>query len=96
LIPRFAAAHTASGHARDEGSDVVDHEIDFVFTALLGWVDRDLRCRQREDQPALSDIDVRKAEHIAKEGAIGLAVRAVDNHVCAVDCSHSMFPYWCS
>ena len=43
----------------------------------------DLGRGQREDQPALSDIDMREPKHITKECAIRFSVRAVDDHVSA-------------
>jgi hypothetical protein len=83
LIPWFATAQPTIGHAGDETLHIVDHEIDFVFTALLGWMDRDLGRRQRKDKPALSDVHMREAQHVAEKGAIRLSVRAVNDHVSA-------------
>jgi hypothetical protein len=90
LIPRFGTAHTTIGHARDEGLHIVDHEIDFVFTAILGWMDRDLGRGQREDQPSRSYIDMWEAEHISKKCAIGISIRAVDDHVRSGYLRHSL------
>jgi hypothetical protein len=95
LIPRFSTAHTTIGHARDEGLHIVDHEIDFVFTAILGWMDRDLGRGQREDQPAVSHIDMWQAEHIAKEGTISIGVRAVNYHVRSGYRGHAFLPGHC-
>src|SRR2546430_2693294 len=44
----------------------------------LGW-------RQCEDQPAAADVHVGELHHVAKKGAIGIGVLAVDDHVRAVD-----------
>ena len=47
-----------------------------------------LRWRQAEDQPAASRIDVVEAEHVGKEGAIGLGIAAEEDEVRPVDHLH--------
>jgi hypothetical protein len=89
LIPRRRAKNAAVVHPRDERRNIVDHQIDFVLPARLRRMDGDLRRGQREDQPALPDVDMREAEHIAKKRAIGIAVRAVEDHVGAAHSGHS-------
>jgi hypothetical protein len=42
-------------------------------------MDGHFRRRQSEDQPAVSDVDVRQREHVAQERAVRLSVRAVDD-----------------
>jgi hypothetical protein len=42
LVPWLGTVHTSSCHAGHEALHVVDHEIDFVFTALFRWMDRHL------------------------------------------------------
>jgi hypothetical protein len=85
LIPGFRALHTTRRHVFDEGSHVIDHEIDFVLTTRIRGMDGDFRRRQREDQPTLTHVNTREAEHVAKKRAIGVGVRAVDDHVCSAD-----------
>ena len=54
-----------------------------------------LRWRQAEDQPAASRIDVVEAEHVGKEGAIGLGIAAEEDEVRPVDHVH-ILPLWCT
>jgi hypothetical protein len=90
LIPRFRAAHATVFHVRDEGLHVIDHEIDFVFTIRFRWVDGDLGRRKCEDQPALSHVNMWEAQHVAKERAIRVTIRAVDDHMGARNCGHAI------
>jgi hypothetical protein len=92
LIPRRRAKNASVVHPRGKRRNVVDHQIDFVLAARLRRMNGDLRRGQRKDQPALSDIDMREAEHVAKECAIRISVRAVDDHVGAANHGHSILP----
>ena len=61
-------------HPRDKGFDVIAHEVQLVHVVLLRRMDSNLRWRQAEDQPSVSDIDVRQAKHVAQKRAIGLGL----------------------
>jgi len=89
LIARRRAQNAAVVHPRDKRRKVVDHQIDFVLAARLRRMNGDLRRGQRKDQPALSDIDMREAEHVSKESAIRISVRAVEDHVGSAHSGHS-------
>src|SRR5262245_53991915 len=70
LILRFRAGDTASCHAGHERPYVIDHQIDFVLAPSLSGMNRDLGRWEREDQPAMSNVNMREAEHVANERAI--------------------------
>ena len=53
-------------------------------------MNRSLRWRQAEDQPAASRIDVIEAEHVGKEGAIGVGVAAEEDEVRPEDHVHML------
>ncbi len=55
-----------------------------VTTAALGRVHRDLRRREPEDQPAVTDVDVWEIEDIAKERAIRVRILRIEDNVCTV------------
>jgi len=38
---------------------------------------------QSEDQPSVAGVDRCESEHVAKEGAVGFCILAVDDDVCA-------------
>ena len=71
------ASDTAPFHGPDKPLDVGAHEIDLVLATGIRWVNRNLGRRQPENQPAAANVDVRQAERIAEERAIGLGVFAV-------------------
>ena len=65
--------------------DVVAHEVELVMSfSASGWTATS-DGRQAEDQPAVADVDVRQADDVAQELAIGVGVRAVDDGVRAGD-----------
>lgn len=45
-------------HPGDEDADVVAHQIKLVHVVTLGWVHRDFRRRQTEDEPSATLVDV--------------------------------------
>src|SRR5262249_14564649 len=73
----------------DEGLDIVAHEIKLMNVVLLRGMYCNLCWRQSEDQPAASNIDVRKMQHIAQECAVRLRIRAVNDRVSTRD--HKVF-----
>jgi hypothetical protein len=52
---------------------------------LVPWMDGHFGRWQGEDQPAVSHVDMRQAEYVAKKHAIGFGVLAVDDRVGASD-----------
>lgn len=52
---------------------------------LLGIVERRLKWRHRENQPAVAGIDAGKLEHIAKEQPIGFGILGIDNDMRSID-----------
>src|SRR5262249_15325990 len=85
-LVRDPAANGAFGVQRARHRlDVVAHQVDLMTAVLGGRVHRDLGRRQREDEPALSGIDVGESEDVAQEGAIRFGILAVDDRMCATD-----------
>ena len=70
--------------------DVFAHEVDLLLAAGLIGVDGDFGWGQGEDQPSETDVNVRQLQNVSKEDFIRLSVRAVENHMCAVD--HAVAP----
>src|SRR5450631_4425411 len=64
---------------------VVAHEEKLVLVVLRGIMERGLKWRHGENQPAVTSINAGKMEHIAKEGPVGLRVLGVDNNMRSVD-----------
>src|SRR5262249_16486778 len=70
---------------------VVAHEIEAGLEKRLPGrlavrgMDRELRGRQAEDQPAMADIDRGEAQDVAEEGAVRLRIRAVEEDVGTCD-----------
>jgi hypothetical protein len=87
--PPFLSHGTACDALRlqsvEECLNVVAHQVELMDGVLFGRMHGDFRRRQREDQPAVTQIDVSKLEDIAQEGAIETRVRAVDDCVRASD-----------
>jgi choline dehydrogenase len=69
----------AAGQLRHRRADVVAHQVQLVRLGPGRGVDRDLGGRQREDQPVVTGIDVRKAQHVTEEEPVGPGVPAVDD-----------------
>src|SRR5262249_48020206 len=78
----------------DLGGQVVAHEIEYgsqlamaaVQHLPVGFIvrmDAGFRRGQLEDQPTASGVDGRELENVAKEGAIGLGIVAVEKDVSA-------------
>jgi hypothetical protein len=63
---------------------VITHQVE-IARSFGGGMDRRLGRRQREDQPAVTGIDCRKPENVAKEGAIDGLVSAVEDYVGSKD-----------
>ena len=83
LILNGTARDARGFHLFDERLDVGAHQVELVPAVLIRRMNGYFRWRQSEDQPSVSDIDVRKAEDIAEERAIGLGVLAVDDRMSA-------------
>src|SRR6516164_1682093 len=49
------------------------------------------RGRQLEDQPAAANVYIRESQHIAKEGAVRLGIRAVEQEMSASNHRASLF-----
>ena len=64
---------------------VVAHEEKLVLVVLLGIMERGLKWRHREDQPAVAGINVGKLKHIPKKGPIGFGILGIDNDMRRVD-----------
>src|SRR5882757_9283651 len=77
LILDFVAGDAVFFHSGDELFDVVAHEIEFVHTVLVRWMNSDFGRWQAEDQPTVADIDVRQLEDIAQKSAVCFGIRAV-------------------
>src|SRR4051794_2470159 len=60
---------------------IVAHEVKFMCAVIARWMDCGLSRRQCEDKPAMTGIDVFKAEDIAEEGAVRLRIFAIENDV---------------
>jgi hypothetical protein len=76
---RFSAANS--------GLQVIAHQVEFMPIVLLGGMEGRLRLRrqQGENQPTFTGVHGRKSQDVAKEGAVGLRVLAVDDNMRAVD-----------
>ncbi len=61
--------------------DVVAQEVELVMIRLLGRMDRDLRGRKREDQPAAAGIDGVEAQYRLEERTVGFGIAAVDDYM---------------
>ena len=75
------AGHFFGGKRRHFGLEVIAHQIKGMTAVGLGRVERRLRRRQGEDQPAVPGVHMRKSQHVAEEGAIGLGIGRIDDHV---------------
>jgi len=74
------------------GLQVVEHEIELVPNITLGRMNRRFPRRQGEDQPSVAGVHGRKSQDVAKEGAVGRRVPAVDDHMRAED--HDLFSFF--
>jgi hypothetical protein len=54
-------------------------------------MDRKLRGRQSENEPAIPDIHIWKTHNITKEEAVGIRFPAVDYRMCANNQRHLVF-----
>src|SRR5262245_43608735 len=77
---------------RHLGLQVFAHEIKFVYVVLIRRMERGFRRGHREDQPAMTGVHGRETKNISEEGAIGLRVLAVDDHVSSND--HKICPFF--
>jgi len=59
-----------------------------VHVVFFGRVKRELGGREREDEPAVSGVDVRIAEHVAHERSVSVGILAVDDDVGSLDHGH--------
>jgi hypothetical protein len=66
-------------------SEVIAHEEKFMPVVLLGIVERGLKWRHSENQPAVASINAGKLEHIAKENPAGFGILGIDNDMCSID-----------
>ena len=82
-VQDLAAGNPALLHLPGKLLDVGAHQEELVLV-VLPRMHRHLRRRQPENQPAFSDVDVRKLQHVAEEGPIGFGLLAVDDGVRAV------------
>ena len=78
-ILHLLAFDEMSFHTRDKSFDVVAHEVELVHVVLLRRMNSYLRWGQTEDQPSMSNINVRQAKHVTQKRAIGLRIRAEDH-----------------
>jgi hypothetical protein len=69
---------------------VVAQEIQFVRAILIGGMERSFGGRQRKNEPSAAGIDGGESQYIAKKGAIGFRIFAVENDVSARN--HSALP----
>jgi hypothetical protein len=69
----------------DLGLQVVTHQEEFVPLSAFGGMDGHFCRRQRKDQPSVAGIHGGESEDLAAEGAIGLRIFAVENHVSTKD-----------
>src|SRR5262250_1138159 len=60
-------------------SKVVAHEEKLVLVVLVGIMERDLKGRHGENQPAMAGINTGKSQHIAKKGPVGLSILGINN-----------------
>ena len=65
LILNWIAGNLVTRHLRDKCIHVVAHQVELVHIILAGRVYGDFGWWQAEDQPSISDIDVRQPQHIA-------------------------------
>jgi len=87
-----ADRHTFTFEIGDCRVYVVAHKVELVMTSLLRWMDSQLSGRQGENQPAVSCVDRRKFEDVAKKRAHFVCVIAVKN--CVSSCDHDrVFSY---
>src|ERR1700694_1146320 len=70
---------------RNRRVDVVAHQIELVVPGFLSGMNAELGGWQREDQPAVTGVDGRKLEHVAKETAYGISVGREHERVHAGD-----------
>ncbi|MBI4909463.1 MAG: hypothetical protein HY820_37945 [Acidobacteria bacterium] len=87
--PSLLLHRRASGvvlfHCIDKGIDIVAHQVELVNAVLLPGVHRHLGGRQSEDQPALAGVDVREAQNVFQEGAVGFRILRIDDGMGASD-----------
>ena len=79
----FRALHVFFSEGSHFGFQIVAQEIKFVDTIVVGRMECRFRPRQGANKPAVPGIDGWEAENVAKEGAVGVGVFAVKNHVSA-------------
>ena len=56
-----------------------------MLVVLLGIMERDLKWRHGENQPAAAGINAGKLEHIAKKGPVGFGILGIDNDMRSID-----------
>jgi len=76
---------------RDLALQIVTHEIQFVPLTFFGWMNRNFRRRQRENQPSVASVYGRKSQDLAEKGAISCRILAVKDYMGAKD--HQLLPF---
>lgn len=97
----FSALDILGLQRLDLRGQIVDHEVEhgaeLAMPGMLGLrvfvarMNRGLCTWKLEDQPAVSGVDVREAEHVAKERAIGLGIVTVEKNVGADEHGGSLY-----
>ena len=82
---------TFARHLGDEGVHVLAHQVELV-RARVGRVKRQLRGREREDEPAVTGVGKRIREDVPKERTIRIGVLAEEDDVGTVDHGHERRP----
>jgi len=65
--------------------DVIAHKEELVLVILLGSMERRFEWRHGENQPAVTGINGREFQNIAKEVSVSFRILGVDNDMCAVN-----------
>src|ERR1700733_4935951 len=78
LFAHRLALNRAVLHFLYERAHILAHEIELVACCALSGMERDLRWRQRKDQPAAARIDMGQLQYVAQEPPVGRVVTAID------------------
>jgi hypothetical protein len=89
-----AACNVFLLHGCQKYIDVFTGQVDFVNIVLSRRMNRQLCGRESEDEPAITDVYMRKPEYVSQEGAVGLRFLAIDDGVGAGNHCHIGFPYF--
>src|ERR1700733_2918203 len=65
--------------------EIVAHKKEFVAIVVLRIMECSLQGRHGENQPAMTSVNIRELEHIAKEGPVGFSILGIDNDMGTVD-----------